>query len=195
VSLRRRRADRGSTAPSCVSLPPARFVPASSSTATASPCYPPDTDDEFELFLGVPRGLRCMVVRRRLGSRRATNQPDVGRGTNRKTSSIPCTHVCSNPCPKSITSRFAPHQTKVPPMFQTTAQAGPRHAHRRRSPSRPRPWPVLDDGERWRDIDCGKRAGVRTVFIDFGYHEALQAPPDFSIRSFPKAAGIFLAPR
>jgi D-glycero-D-manno-heptose 1,7-bisphosphate phosphatase len=49
-------------------------------------------------------------------------------------------------------------------------------------------------GDRWRDIDCGKRAGVRTVFIDFGYDEILQAPPDFTVRSFPAAAAIILRP-
>ena len=52
-----------------------------------------------------------------------------------------------------------------------------------------RSWMV---GDRWRDIDCGKRAGVRTVFIDFGYDEALQTPPDFTVQSFPAAAAIIL---
>jgi len=50
-------------------------------------------------------------------------------------------------------------------------------------------------GDRWRDIDCGKRAGVRTVFIDFGYTEELQALPDFSVSSFTAAAQIILAQR
>ena len=36
-------------------------------------------------------------------------------------------------------------------------------------------------GDRWRDIDCGQRAGVRTVFIDFGYAEQLHAAPDFTV--------------
>jgi D-glycero-D-manno-heptose 1,7-bisphosphate phosphatase len=47
-------------------------------------------------------------------------------------------------------------------------------------------------GDRWRDIDCGRRAGVRTVFIDRGYAEALRAPPDFTTDSFAAAADIVL---
>ena len=50
-------------------------------------------------------------------------------------------------------------------------------------------------GDRWRDIDCGKRAGVRTVFIDFGYAEELRAPPDFRVRSFAEAAEVILTAR
>lgn len=53
-----------------------------------------------------------------------------------------------------------------------------------------RSWMV---GDRWRDIDCGKRAGVRTVFIDFGYAEELRAPPDVIVKSFPAAADAILA--
>src|ERR1041384_248549 len=48
-----------------------------------------------------------------------------------------------------------------------------------------RSWMV---GDRWRDVDCGKRAGVRTVFIDFGYAETLHQPPDFTVKSFGEAA-------
>ncbi len=47
-------------------------------------------------------------------------------------------------------------------------------------------------GDRWRDIDCGKRAGVRTVFIDFGYTEELRAPPDFTVKNFAEAAAVIL---
>jgi D-glycero-D-manno-heptose 1,7-bisphosphate phosphatase len=47
-------------------------------------------------------------------------------------------------------------------------------------------------GDRWRDIDCGRRAGVRTVFIDRGYAEALRAPPDFTTDSFAAAADLVL---
>jgi D-glycero-D-manno-heptose 1,7-bisphosphate phosphatase len=48
-------------------------------------------------------------------------------------------------------------------------------------------------GDRWRDIDCGRRAGVRTVFIDFGYAEELRAAPDFTVRNFGEAAAVILA--
>ncbi len=48
-------------------------------------------------------------------------------------------------------------------------------------------------GDRWRDVDCGLRAGVRTIFIDFGYSEELRGRPDFIASSFPEAARIVLA--
>ena len=53
-----------------------------------------------------------------------------------------------------------------------------------------RSWMV---GDRWRDVDCGHRAGVRTVFLDFGYAEALRAAPDYTVPSFAAAARIILA--
>jgi D-glycero-D-manno-heptose 1,7-bisphosphate phosphatase len=47
-------------------------------------------------------------------------------------------------------------------------------------------------GDRWRDIDCGHAAGVRTVFIDYDYDEPLKQQPDFRAKSLLEAAGIIL---
>ncbi len=47
-------------------------------------------------------------------------------------------------------------------------------------------------GDRWRDIDCGHAAGCRTVFLDYGYDEALKQQPDFRARSLLEAAKIIL---
>ena len=52
-----------------------------------------------------------------------------------------------------------------------------------------RSWMV---GDRWRDIDCGQRAGVRTVFIDYGYAEELRAAPDFTVKNFNEATAVIL---
>ena len=35
-------------------------------------------------------------------------------------------------------------------------------------------------------------AGLRTVFIDFGYDEALRAAPDFTVQDFTAAAAVIL---
>ena len=48
-------------------------------------------------------------------------------------------------------------------------------------------------GDRWRDIDCGDHAGVKTVFIDWGYQEKLRAKPQFTVSSFGEAARVILA--
>jgi D-glycero-D-manno-heptose 1,7-bisphosphate phosphatase len=49
-------------------------------------------------------------------------------------------------------------------------------------------------GDRWRDIDCGANAGVRTVWIDRGWHErAPQHTPDFRATGIESAADCILA--
>jgi len=48
-------------------------------------------------------------------------------------------------------------------------------------------------GDRWRDIDCGTRAGCRTVFIDHGYSEKLNSQPDFVTTDIAGAADLILA--
>ncbi len=37
-------------------------------------------------------------------------------------------------------------------------------------------------GDRWRDIDAGNEAGCQTIWIDYGYEEALHSPPNFIVR-------------
>ncbi len=45
-------------------------------------------------------------------------------------------------------------------------------------------------GDRWRDIDAGKAAGCRTVWIDRGYRErGPSAPPDARVASLDEAVG------
>ena len=48
-------------------------------------------------------------------------------------------------------------------------------------------------GDRWRDVEAGRRAGCRTVFIDRDYHESLSATPDARVRSMAEAAAWILA--
>lgn len=49
-------------------------------------------------------------------------------------------------------------------------------------------------GDRWRDVEAGRRAGVRaTVLIDHGYAESLRCEPDFRTRSLNDAATWILA--
>jgi GDP-mannose 4,6-dehydratase len=43
-------------------------------------------------------------------------------------------------------------------------------------------------GDRWRDIEAGRRAGCRTVFIDYGYDEPRPDAMDFETDSLPSAA-------
>lgn len=155
--------------------------------------YPPAKLDEFVLLPGAAEACRTLhaagyvlVV--------ATNQPDVGRGTT-PASLVDAMHarLCEwIPEIARIEVCFAPGQ-------------GLDHPENRRR--KPEPGMLLDAaaalgldlarswmvGDRWRDIDCGARAGVRTVFLDLGYQEKLRATPDFTVPNLAAAARIILA--
>ena len=155
--------------------------------------YPPQTVAEFELFPGVPEACSqlaaagfVLVV--------ATNQPDVGRGTQSQ-AVVDAMHAKL----RRLVPAIAHLEVCYAPGLDPSAPSD-----RRRKPE---PGMLLDAalllgldlgrswmiGDRWRDIDCGRRAGVRTVFIDFGYAEKLRAAPDFTVASFADAARIILA--
>jgi D-glycero-D-manno-heptose 1,7-bisphosphate phosphatase len=152
--------------------------------------YAPDKLEDFRLFPEVPDACRALkaagfalVV--------ATNQPDVARGTQSQA---------------VVEAMHARLQQLVPEIdrIEVCYDPGRGEPSRRRKPE---PGMLLDAaaalgldltrswmvGDRWRDIDCGQRAGVRTVFIDFGYAEKLNASPDFTVKSFAEAARIILA--
>jgi D-glycero-D-manno-heptose 1,7-bisphosphate phosphatase len=152
--------------------------------------YPPARVEDFRLFPDVPAACRALksagyalVV--------ATNQPDVGRGTQSQA---------------TVEAMHRQLQALLPEIdrIEVCYDAGRGDPSRRRKPE---PGMVLDAavslgidlrrswmiGDRWRDIDCGRRAGLHTVFIDFGYDEALIEPPDFTVSGFAQAAEIILA--
>jgi D-glycero-D-manno-heptose 1,7-bisphosphate phosphatase len=47
-------------------------------------------------------------------------------------------------------------------------------------------------GDRWRDIEAGKRAGCKTLFIDYEYDEKLLSQPDVTVSSLLDAANWIL---
>jgi len=152
--------------------------------------YAPDKLEEFVLFDGVPAACRALkaagyvlVV--------ATNQPDVGRGLQSQA---------------VVEAMHARLRALVPEIerIEVCYDPGRGEPSRRRKPE---PGMILDAaealgldlskswmiGDRWRDVDCGKRAGLRTVFIDFSYAEKLDAAPDFTVKSFSEAAQTILS--
>jgi D-glycero-D-manno-heptose 1,7-bisphosphate phosphatase len=48
-------------------------------------------------------------------------------------------------------------------------------------------------GDRWRDVEAGKRAGCRTLFIDCRYDEEPPSACDFRVGSLIEASRIILA--
>ncbi len=152
--------------------------------------FAPQTLDEFHLFDDVPEACRALkaagfalVV--------ATNQPDVGRGLQSQ-SIVEAMHarlrqlipeidrieVCYDPGNGEPSRRRKPE----PGMLLDAASA--------LGLDLARSWMV---GDRWRDVDCGKRAGVRTILVDFGYAEELHEKPDFTAKTFAGASRIILA--
>jgi D-glycero-D-manno-heptose 1,7-bisphosphate phosphatase len=153
--------------------------------------YPPPSIETFVLYPDARTACRALaaggfvlVV--------ATNQPDVGRGTT------------PLPVVEALHARLrelVPEIARIEVSYDSGH--GPDEAFPRRKPA---PGMLLDAaaalgldlsrswmiGDRWRDIDCGRRAGVRTVFIDRGYAEPLRSPPDFTAHSLAEAAAIIL---
>jgi D-glycero-D-manno-heptose 1,7-bisphosphate phosphatase len=42
-------------------------------------------------------------------------------------------------------------------------------------------------GDRWRDVEAGREAGCRTVFVDHGWAERRPTHPDLIVRSLHEA--------
>jgi D-glycero-D-manno-heptose 1,7-bisphosphate phosphatase len=123
--------------------------------------YPPQSLADFRLFPGVPEACRelaaagyVLVV--------ATNQPDVGRGTQ-ELAVVEAMH--------ERLQQWIPEIRRL----EVCYDSGDTPSRRRK----PEPGMLLDAaaaldldlsrswmiGDRWRDVDCGQRAGVRTVFM------------------------------
>lgn len=155
--------------------------------------YPPQTLEEFVLLPGVQEGCQdlhaagyTLVV--------VTNQPDIGRGIQTlATVEAMHTHL----------RLLVPEISRI----ELCPAPGQGLAHPETRRRKPEPGMLFDAaaaldldltqswmvGDRWRDIDCGARAGCRTIFLDWGYTETLRSHPDFTAKSFSEVAGIILA--
>ena len=150
--------------------------------------YPPATVEDFELLPGVAEacaklkaaGFLLLV---------ATNQPDVGRGTQaREVVEAMHAKMCEALPIDRIEVCYDPGQG-VPSEFRKPAPGMLLRAASELGIVLQQSWMI---GDRWRDIDCGVKAGCRTIFIDHGYDEKLRATPDFCARSLAEAADILL---
>jgi len=140
--------------------------------------YPARTVADLEILPGVNRacsdlksaGYVLIVV---------TNQPDVGRGTLKK-EVVEAIH-------KTMMQHLPIDRVEV--CYHAGGELGEKCDCRKPKPGMLINAAVALDidlscsfmvGDRWRDIDCGKRAGCKTVFIDWGYNEELREKPDFT---------------
>jgi D-glycero-D-manno-heptose 1,7-bisphosphate phosphatase len=145
--------------------------------------YPPASLAEVRILEDVPQALRLLKAAG-LGLAVITNQPDVARGTQQREvveainswlgSQLPldrfevCYHDeadacdCRKPKPGLIVRSAQALGVKVAMGFLV--------------------------GDRWRDIDTGKAAGCRSVWIDRGYAEKRPCNHDYRATSLYEAA-------
>ncbi len=151
--------------------------------------YPPASVAEFVLLPGVEEACAALKAAGFLLVV-ATNQPDVGRGTQRL-EDVEAMHakMCAALPIDRVEVCYDPGQGQ-PSEFRKPAPGMLLRAARELGIDLAASWMI---GDRWRDIDCGAAAGCRTIFIDYGYDEKLRAQPDFCAPSLCEAAEVVLA--
>jgi D-glycero-D-manno-heptose 1,7-bisphosphate phosphatase len=146
---------------------------------------PPSTVDEFTLLPGVVEacerlrdlGYALVVV---------TNQPDIARGTQTRAevermhealrAAVPLDDVVI--CPHDDADNCACRKPRPGMMLEAAQRLG------------------LDlkasvgVGDRWRDVEAARRAGVRAVFVDRHYAERQPEQPDAVVASLPEAVTV-----
>lgn len=149
--------------------------------------YPPSGLAEIEILPGVPQALMAL---RRAGFLLivVTNQPDVARGTTSREAVeeinkhlalhlaidefYTCFHdthdgcECRKPQPGSLLAAAGKYTIDLGASYMV--------------------------GDRWKDIEAGKRAGCKTIFIDYGYTEKQPESVDYRVSSLSEAAQIIL---
>ena len=150
--------------------------------------YPPATLEVFEILPGVPEAVRRLHNAGFLLIG-ATNQPDVARGTQRREvveamngrlladTPITAILVCyedgedcprRKPNPGLLLEAAATYSIDLAASFMV--------------------------GDRWRDVEAGRRAGCRTVFLERNYTERRPDPPaDYTTADLPAAADWILS--
>jgi D-glycero-D-manno-heptose 1,7-bisphosphate phosphatase len=150
--------------------------------------YPPGRAEDVEILPGVPEalsrlreaGFRLVVV---------TNQPDVARGTQRR-EVIDAMHASLAAALPLDEFRVCDHDDRdgcdcrkpMPGLLEAAA----RDAGLSLSAS-------FMVGDRWRDVEAGRRAGCTTIFIDRDYAERRPERPDVTVASLPDAADWILS--
>jgi D-glycero-D-manno-heptose 1,7-bisphosphate phosphatase len=152
--------------------------------------YPPRSPEEFEILPGIESACRALkeagfllVV--------ATNQPDVGRGTLSREAVEEIHRVMARHLPIDRVEvcfhagdRYGqPCECRKPRAGMLLRAASDMSIDLTRS---------FMVGDRWRDIDCGKRAGCKTILVDLGYAEDLREQPDHIALDLAEAARIIL---
>jgi D-glycero-D-manno-heptose 1,7-bisphosphate phosphatase len=147
--------------------------------------HPPSTVEDFRLLPGVVEACERL---RELGYALVvvTNQPDIARGTQTR-AEVDRMHDLLRAEVKLDDVVVCPHDD--------ADDCGCR---------KPRPGMILEAaqrlgldltasvgiGDRWRDVEAARRAGVRSVFVDRHYSERRPEQPDATVASLPDAVTV-----
>jgi D-glycero-D-manno-heptose 1,7-bisphosphate phosphatase len=148
--------------------------------------YPPASVEELEILPEVAEALAA------LGSEGflligATNQPDVARGIQRReeVEAINARLMAALPLREILVSYEDGDSPRRKP--------NPGLLHEAAALYRIDLGSSFMVGDRWKDVEAGRRAGCRTVFIDLGYDEPRPQPPaDFTADGLTAAAAWIL---
>jgi D-glycero-D-manno-heptose 1,7-bisphosphate phosphatase len=151
--------------------------------------YPPRSVADFEILPGVPEACArlkqagfLLIV--------ATNQPDVGRGSLARSAVEEIhQHLCRELPVDRVEVCYDAGGGDPPSPFRKPRPGMLLKAARELDIDLSRSFMV---GDRWRDVDCGRAAGCRTVFVDYGYEEPLRSQPDHRVQSLLEAADIMV---
>ena len=150
--------------------------------------FPPPSLEALEILPGVPEAVRrlCDSGYLVIG---VTNQPDVARGTQNR----------------DVVEMINARLTVAMPIAEILVCYEDDDSCPRRKPN---PGLLLEAaelygidlsgsfmiGDRWRDIEAGRRAGCRTVFLDLGYSEQRPDPPaNYAADDLPDAVAWILS--
>lgn len=150
--------------------------------------YPPSTAEDLALLPGAAEACR-LLAEAGLALIVITNQPDIARGTMR-----PATVAAINErlmeqleldevvvCPHDDADGCACRKPKPGMLIEASER-----------------WRIdlassVTVGDRWRDVDAGRAAGTRTVFVDRCYNERGPEAPDLTVGELHESVPWILA--
>ena len=145
--------------------------------------YPPADLTELEILPGVPEalnrlheaGFRLIVV---------TNQPDVARGAQTR-EAVEAMHAALLAHDLPIDSfRVCYHDNADRCDCRKPSPGLLLDAAREENIDLPASFMI---GDRWRDVEAGRRAGCTTIFVDYHYAEPEPGRPDVRVKSLAEA--------
>lgn len=153
--------------------------------------YPPASAAEFRLYPDAISGCArlkaagfALIV--------ATNQPDVGRGTQKRATVEEMHRMLRDLIPSIDRIEVCYHAGESYGESCDCRKPGSAMLLRAASEMGINLAASYLIGDRWRDVDCARAAGCQSVFIDWAYAEPLSTSPDFTVANFTEAVDMVL---